>query len=143
MSEPPEGQGGGADIIAGGCGRSSKGSSGDTSYDISVPSGHASNDSEIEMLNQGRGHFVCVSQRELRRAPPCRKQVVLTRPQNYHRLQLCKYQRVLNHLLRARLSCGRMIRLFVPPPFPLPSLTVKKLSFCVSLPMCRRLAGLE
>jgi hypothetical protein len=59
LSEPPEGQGGGPDIIGGGCGRSSKGSSGDTSYDISAPSGHASNDSEIEMLNQGRGHFVC------------------------------------------------------------------------------------
>jgi hypothetical protein len=99
LSEPPEGQGGGPDIIGGGgCGRSSKGSSGDTSYDISAPSGHASNDSEIEMLNQGRGHFVCVSQRELRRAPPCRKQVVLTRPQNYHRLQLCMNQRVLNDL---------------------------------------------
>jgi len=65
LSEPPEGQGGGPDIIGGGgCGRSSKGSSGDTSYDISAPSGHASNDSEIEMLNQGRGHFVCGSQRE-------------------------------------------------------------------------------
>jgi hypothetical protein len=96
LSEPPEGQGGGPDIIGGGCGRSSKGSSGDNSYDISAPSGHASNDSEIEMLNQGREHFVCEST-SLQKAS-----TVLKRSQNYHCLTLCvqlyKYQRVLNDL---------------------------------------------
>ena len=42
--------GGGGDKSGGG---SSKGSSGNASCDISTASGQASNDSEIEMLNQG------------------------------------------------------------------------------------------
>jgi hypothetical protein len=45
------------------------------------------------------------------------------------------YQRGLNDLPRARLSCGRMIRLHA---HPLPLSSISKLSLFLSLPVCRR-----